>query len=337
MRKVICILALMLSAAMPVLGAEVTDRVVSTNIGTVIDGAAMRTYHVNDRTFVVAEELRGYGFDVDYNDTERRLTITQNPYAPRTILPEAEVNIAKSDIIENEWRSDVYATDISVYLSGEQIEAYAIDGQMVIPIRALEPYAYVDYDDSKRLVTVSALKHYLDQRREAGSPYVTHNADEYETDVYSKRYSIGGQLREDSSYSATIKVSEVTDTDTENGKIEVYRGNPPSEWGSGRWFFKKCYNTESCSVEDINGDYTYMYRKMDWVYAGEEVGSPMTAMDNYLMTDSRAQTIMYDADMLYGYRVNNDREYYNYWPSDEEITASAECTRKMSRTPMCIK
>lgn len=321
MRKVICILALMLFAAMPVLGAEVTDRVVSTNIGTVIDGAAMRTYHVNDRTFVVAEELRGYGFDVEYNDAERRLTITQNPYAPRTILPKAEVNIDKSSIIENEWRSDVYATDISVYLSGERIEAYAIDGQMVIPIRALEPYAYVDYDDSKRLVTVSALKHYIDQKREAGSPYVTHNVDEYETDVYSKRYSIGGQLSKNS-YSTTIKVSEVTDTDTEDGKIEVYSGNPPSEWGSGRWFFKKSYNIESCSVDDINGGYMYMYRKTDWVYAGEEVGTPMTAMNNYLKTASRAQTIMYDADMLYGYRVNYDKEYYNYWPSNDEITAA---------------
>ena len=67
-------------------GAEVVGTVLSTDIGTVIDGAACKTYNVDGRTFVVAEDLQGYGFDVDWNENERVLSITQNPYSISHII-----------------------------------------------------------------------------------------------------------------------------------------------------------------------------------------------------------------------------------------------------------
>ncbi|MDO5397420.1 MAG: hypothetical protein Q4G33_05770 [bacterium] len=148
---------------MSVCAAEATGQVLSTDIGTVIDGAACRTYNVDGRTFVVAEELRAYGFDVDYDDSKRQLSISQNLYAIHWLQNMNTTNILKSEYRVGEPLMDMIDTDITVNIGGENIEAYAIDGQMVIPVRALEAFGEVNFDAEKRLVRVDLIPVYYNK------------------------------------------------------------------------------------------------------------------------------------------------------------------------------
>ena len=136
MKKIIITAFAVILIAIPAAQAKTIGTVLSTDIGTVIDGAACKTYNVDGRTFVVAEDLRGYGFDVEWNESARLLTITQNPYAHRTLLTADEVNIKKEDCPVGNPVMDILATDITVTVAGEAVESYNIDGRMVIPVRA---------------------------------------------------------------------------------------------------------------------------------------------------------------------------------------------------------
>lgn len=149
--------------AISVCAAEAAGQVLSTDIGTVIDGAACRTYNVDGRTFVVAEELNYYGFNVEYDDSKRQLSISQNPFAVHGLINMNEVNILKSEYKVGEPIMDMLDTDITVNIEGERVEAYAIDGMMVIPVRALEAFGEVSFDAEKKLVSVDTMPSYYEK------------------------------------------------------------------------------------------------------------------------------------------------------------------------------
>lgn len=277
----------------------------STDIGTVIDGAAIKSYNINDHMFIVAEDLRGYGFDVEYDDGERKLAITQTPYASRTLLGADEVNIKKSDCYTENMAMDILDTDIIVTVEGVCSEAYVINGEMIIPVRALNKCAYVTYDELRRLVEVKAVRYWLDRRYEIGEPSVSKNMLEYEAETYSKVYSYGGSKSgQVNRYEhEVVNVEEVNVTD--NG-IKYYWGNPPVEWSPGdRYEFKNCFYLENCTITDSFGILRYDTNAMSgfcW---------SIIAPERYIKTENQYQIITYDSgrDFLYGYIVAESREY----------------------------
>ncbi|MBQ6530078.1 MAG: hypothetical protein IJI39_04035, partial [Clostridia bacterium] len=236
--------------------ARVTGTALSTNIGTVIDGAACKTYNVDGRTFVIAEDLRGYGFDVDWNENTRNLSITQNPYAHRTLLSEEETNIKKENCPVGNPLMDILSSDVTVTVAGEAVEGYNIDGQMVIPVRALESYAYIEFDEENRLVKIKGLKHYLDERYAAGNPNVTREVKEYTQAVNDEQRTLGGGLYSLETYN--VDVTETATTDTENGRLYAYFGNPLTTFSpTSLNHFEKCYDREIYSVTGANGEWLY--------------------------------------------------------------------------------
>lgn len=144
--------------------AGAAGQVLSTDIGTVIDGAACRTYNVDGRTFVVAEELGAYGFDVDYDNSKRQLSISQNLHNIHWLQDINTTNILKSECTVGEPLMDMIDTDITVNIGGENTEAYAIDGQMVIPVRALGAFGEVNFDAEKKIVSVDLIPGYYKKR-----------------------------------------------------------------------------------------------------------------------------------------------------------------------------
>ena len=255
MKKIILAIAAFAALSISASAAEVTGSILSTDIGTLIDGAPCKTYNVDGRTFVIAEDLRGYGFDVVYDDSIRRLTITQNPYSERTILSKEEINIEKDSITVGQWLGDMFATDITVYLGDEQIEGYAIDGKMVIPVRALESYAYVEFDSSDKLVYVNGLQHYLTTRYDAGNPNVTYESSEKEGETYYGIWDNGREVVQVPDFSYSTILREKIASDSENGNISAYWSQLYSKQFSiitGTY-----YKTEKHSVYDSRGNLLY--------------------------------------------------------------------------------
>lgn len=142
--------------------AEIIGAVYTTDIGALIDGCPIKSYNISDSTYIKAEDLRGYGFDVAWDENARTLKITPDDNAARTVPSAEEINTKKSDIPFNQKLYDVYSTDIKTYVNGAEIHACNIDGETLVKFRDLESVAYVNYDDSKRLASIDVISKRLD-------------------------------------------------------------------------------------------------------------------------------------------------------------------------------
>ena len=129
-------LALLASlAAITPVNAEIigdkTGTVYNTDIVAYINNYAIASYAANGTSVIVAEELRYFGFDVEWNETERSLSITRN-----TETQPDEMNVLKQETPGSEF-SDILYTDIAVYANGVRIPSYAINGYTMIPMESL--------------------------------------------------------------------------------------------------------------------------------------------------------------------------------------------------------
>ena len=137
---------------------EMVGEVYATDIGALIDDQPIRSYNFQDYTYVIAEDLRGYGFAVDWDADARTLTVTQNTDTVRTSLAPSEINIKKSDIQLGRTLYNVYSTDIRTYLHGTEIAACNIDGQTLIKLSDLRPFGEVVFDEEHRLAKLNVIR-----------------------------------------------------------------------------------------------------------------------------------------------------------------------------------
>ncbi|MGN0181134.1 MAG: hypothetical protein ACI4DP_01780 [Candidatus Ornithomonoglobus sp.] len=138
--------------------AAVINAVYSTDIGVLIDNQPIRAYNISGSMYVIAEELRSYGFDVIWSDADRTLKISRNGELAKTSLGISDINIKKSEASVHQKLYDVYSTDIKTYISDDVVDSCAIDGQTLIKVRELERYGTVDYDDTARIANVEIAK-----------------------------------------------------------------------------------------------------------------------------------------------------------------------------------
>lgn len=107
--------------------------VVYSDIGAYVNHYPIASYSCGGKTVVVAEDLRSFGFDVDWNDSDRALYIT----------PSYSGSISGSDSVYSgagrQGRAFAYVlnSDIKVYINGREIPAYCIDGYMLISLEDL--------------------------------------------------------------------------------------------------------------------------------------------------------------------------------------------------------
>ncbi len=151
--------AMFLSAPLCAYAAE---EVYSTDIGALIDSQPIQAYNIGGNMYVIAEELRSYGFGVDWDEEERRLDIYRNGTLAITTLEPDEINIKKADCPVNEKLYDVYPSDISVYVAGERVEGKSIDGRMLVKLRELSRYGTVEFDAERRLAQADIAKSCLE-------------------------------------------------------------------------------------------------------------------------------------------------------------------------------
>lgn len=120
-----------------------------TDIKAYINHIFIPSYSYNDTNYIVAESLDKYGFDVNWNDTERILTIQPNP----------NKKITASDLSNPTSIQEIKTTDIEVKLYSpttgcyETIQSYNIGGETIIPINTLG--GTVTWNDSNRTIFVA--------------------------------------------------------------------------------------------------------------------------------------------------------------------------------------
>ncbi|NCB52770.1 MAG: hypothetical protein EOM54_12985, partial [Clostridia bacterium] len=171
MKKVIIpILLVCLLVALPLhVNAQTAGQVLYTDIGVRIDEQPIEAYNIGGHTYIIAEDLRGYGFDVVWDAAVRTLSVTRDSATDRSFLSKDKINVKKSDIPVGRRAFDVYATDIKTTVGGREVNAYNISGRTLIRITELADYGYLSYDNASRMVTLEMLKSDIDKAYDASA------------------------------------------------------------------------------------------------------------------------------------------------------------------------
>ena len=121
-----------------------------TDIAAYINHYAIQSYNYMDKTFVVAEDLRNFGFIVDWNSSERVLNISRDINNNKINQYSIPCEPLKSQLGKNALQ--IYSTDIRTYVHGVLAESYNIGGKTVILFDSLCAYGPVVYSDDIRAI-----------------------------------------------------------------------------------------------------------------------------------------------------------------------------------------
>lgn len=149
MKKLIMALAMTLSLSAAVSASAATTLDASDTL-TFINGYAIQSLKADGATWVDTEDLRDFGFRVDYDDNARSLYINfSEKYFSNLIAEKWALNAAgvpngpawQATIAENfaayanvpgttvatTAMANIVASDIKVYMAGKQVDAYCVD------------------------------------------------------------------------------------------------------------------------------------------------------------------------------------------------------------------
>lgn len=122
-----------------------------SDIGAYINHYPITSYNINGYTSVVAEDLRNYGFNVEWNEEERSLRITRNSTANQ-ITPYGTVYKYSAKAGQNAF--PYLESDITTYVNGQKVDSFNINGSICIYMNALAPYGDVAWVPEVRAVKI---------------------------------------------------------------------------------------------------------------------------------------------------------------------------------------
>ena len=137
--------------------------VLYSDITAYINGEAIPTSVINGKTLVVAEDLAKYGFDVVWNNSDRTLKIELNKNKKITPL---SVEMLPQEKKSGDFKCKYVYTDIKTYLSGEEIESYAINGVTLIDFELLKKYGKIIWDNKTRELRLVMTEDYFENSGE---------------------------------------------------------------------------------------------------------------------------------------------------------------------------
>lgn len=104
-----------------------------SDIDTYINHYPINAYSVDGKMVVVAEDLRDYGFNVEWRENTRSLHISRNTGVKK---------LYKKDVYDPQCASgtkymDIYNSDIKVYYNNTKLESFSLNGRTLIAINDL--------------------------------------------------------------------------------------------------------------------------------------------------------------------------------------------------------
>jgi len=139
---------LAISAAAPKLGDPLGD-ILYSDITAYINGNAIPTSIKSGTTMVVVEDLAKYGFDVVWNGKDKTLKVEIN--ANKKVAP---LTVEKNTKPVGTFKTKYVYTDIKTYLSGKQVDSFAINGQTLIDFELLSMYGKLKWDGKARTISL---------------------------------------------------------------------------------------------------------------------------------------------------------------------------------------
>lgn len=135
----VAVLNSLLSTACFAKAGDVIGYAKYTDIAAYINHYPITSYNINDYTVVVAEDLQNYGFDVEWNGTDRTLSIKRNKWYE--IKPSGQVYKYSSKLGQNSY--PYLETDIVTYVNSQRVDSFNIGGKTCIYLDALSSFGEV--------------------------------------------------------------------------------------------------------------------------------------------------------------------------------------------------
>lgn len=151
MKKIIAVILILVTILGFTANAKVGDVIgtaYNTDIVAYINNYAIPSYAVNGQSVIVAEDLRNFGFYVNWNDEERSLTISK-----KLGSQVSEMTVNKFEKSGSKF-TDILETDISVYAYAKgnptKLTSYALNGYTMIPVEELNMFGSVEWVENER-------------------------------------------------------------------------------------------------------------------------------------------------------------------------------------------
>jgi hypothetical protein len=129
---------------------SVLGDILHSDIVAYINGHAIPTSIGDGMTLVAAEDLRNYGFDVNWNGATRSLHIERNASLPFSPLP-----VQTSTQPVGTFKQHYFHTDIRTYISGVLVESFAVEGETLLNFELLARYGNLTWDGAARALRLT--------------------------------------------------------------------------------------------------------------------------------------------------------------------------------------
>lgn len=148
------LLALLLALCAPVSAAapRLIDYARCTDIVAAINGHAIRSFNVCGHVAVPAEELRGFGFRVNWDENARTLHISRAETLPN-VWPDYTPPVYDRPVGERAFPA--YTTDIRAYADGALIDCFTVSGEVLVWLRSLCAFGSVKWDAAANRSTLT--------------------------------------------------------------------------------------------------------------------------------------------------------------------------------------
>lgn len=196
--------------------AEDLGFVRQTDIVCFIDYSPIESYNYKNKTYVIAEELINYGFDVKWDGEKRELKIDRKKYSFTPYISDIVNEIKATPTFEPLFK--VYPTDIKTYVNGELAESYNIYGRTVVNIDFLYHWGNCIYDDAERKYEVRILEKEIEGMEEK-TETVDESTDYYK---YIKTVSEKGIFKDGE---LIYGIKKHTTTNKYGDNVDVYIGD----------------------------------------------------------------------------------------------------------------
>ena len=124
---------------------QIIGGVVYTDITAYINGNAIPSNSINNYTYIAVEDLKGYGFDVVWDESARIFEVERDK--------DSAFNPLESETLTESpgaFRCNYYATDIQTVIAGGGFNCYDVNGRIVIRIDALKQFGTLTWDSAAR-------------------------------------------------------------------------------------------------------------------------------------------------------------------------------------------
>jgi hypothetical protein len=232
-----------------------STKAVKSDIKAYVDYTPINSYNIEGYTYIIAEELINYGFEVLWNNETRSLNI--NRVKLSTPLYTIELWNDSLDSIGKIY--DIYPTDIKCFLDGRMVNSFNIGGKTVIQFDELEKYGGFSWDADSRIVSATIFQNELKNALDSiENKVVIDNSTGYSTDRYT------GQVDENNIPNG-IGLLEVSDAAPSAGVTYMMReeilghfkdGNPANKIFSKRHFIagRTGENIEIYFIGNVNNE-----------------------------------------------------------------------------------